>query len=197
MKKTTRTQNIEREKILITGSEGLIGTALKRRLKSNYDIVPFDIKIDKSRDVCCKETVISAIKDCVGIIHLAAVSRVAWAEQSPDLCWKTNVFGTENVISAALESSRRPWIIYASSREVYGQPQDLPISEDFPVCPINIYGKSKVVGEQMTLEAKTKGLRTAILRFSNVYGHINDHLDRVVPAFIHNSLHNNLGSNLL
>ena len=190
MKDRADCQKIMRDKILITGSEGLIGTALKKKLKPNYSIVSFDIKNNKSQDICRKEAIISAIKDCKGIIHLAAVSRVAWAEKLQDLCWKTNVFGTENVINAALENSQKPWLIYASSREVYGQPQNLPVSEELPVCPINIYGKSKAAGEKMTFEANTKGLRTAILRFSNVYGHINDHADRVIPAFIYNSLLN-------
>jgi UDP-glucose 4-epimerase len=131
-------------------------------------------------DILDRAAVERAIDGCIGVVHLAAVSRVIDGERAPEVCWRTNVDGTRNVIEAALAELRRPWVIYASSREVYGQPGALPASEDAALAPVNIYGRSKVAAEDLTAKAD---LVTAIVRFSNVYGWVGDHADRVVPAF--------------
>ena len=49
-------------------------------------------------------------------------------------------------------------MIFASSREVYGQPSVLPASEETPREPVNIYGRSKVMGEQLMEAARLDGL---------------------------------------
>jgi len=95
----------------------------------------------------------------------------------------TNVPGLRNVLRCIAASQRRPWLIFASSREVYGQPDQLPVTEDCPLQPINIYGQSKVEGEKLVGAARDDGLRTAIVRLSNVFGCPRDYPDRVVPAF--------------
>jgi nucleoside-diphosphate-sugar epimerase len=87
------------------------------------------------------------------------------------------------VLAAALASPCRPWVLFASSREVYGQPARLPVDEDAPIAPVNVYGHAKAVGERLVDEARAVGLRTAVVRLSNVYGSPIDHQDRVVPAF--------------
>nr|VFJ67853.1 MAG: dTDP-glucose 4,6-dehydratase/UDP-glucose 4-epimerase [Candidatus Kentron sp. FW] len=173
-------------RILITGSEGLVGRSLRAALEANgADIVGLDLLgMDVERgDVRDAETVRTAIAGCTGIVHLAAVSRVVWAEQDPDECWRTNVGGFRNIIEAAECEARPPWFLFASSREVYGQPDYLPATEDTPLRPVNIYGRSKVEGERILCAARDRGLRTAIVRLSNVYGTTRDHADRVVPAF--------------
>ena len=172
----------------ITGSAGLIGTALLLRLRDRgYRVVPFDLHIPAAHaghgDVLDRRRVQRLADACDGIVHLAAVSRVILGERDPQLCWATNVLGTQRVLDAALAASHRPWVIFASSREVYGQAQALPVAEDAPLCPVNVYGRSKVEAEHRVIEARARGLRTAILRFSNVYGSTHDHADRVVPAF--------------
>ncbi len=134
-------------------------------------------------DVCDPGRVQRAIQGCQGIIHLAAVSRVVWAERNPELCRSTNVGGLHNVLAAARASERSPWIVFASSREVYGQPESLPATEDCPIRPMNVYGRSKVKGEQLIAAARRDGLRACVIRLSNVYGSVADHDDRVVPAF--------------
>src|SRR5690606_18739564 len=118
----------------------------------------------------------------------AAVSRVIWGERDPALCRATNEGGTRNVLHAALASPRRPWIVFASSREVYGEPDALPVGEDAPLRPVNVYGETKIAGERLLEEARGAGLATAIVRLSNVYGSVHDHVDRVVPAFARSAL---------
>ena len=179
--------------ILITGSEGLIGRALRRALvASGFEVRGLDLRANPGPgrgdvrapgDVRVLEAVREGITGCTGVVHLAAVSRVIWGEQDPQGCWETNVGGTKNVLTAALEARHRPWVLFASSREVYGQPRHLPATEDTPLAPLNVYGRSKVTGEQVLGEGRNGGLRTAIVRLSNVYGSTDDHPDRVVPAF--------------
>lgn len=175
-------------KILITGSEGLIGTTLLERFKKqNFQIIRFDKKFPESHpsygDILDEDLLDVAINECNGIIHLAAVSRVIWGERDPDLCWKTNYEATSSLLKSAVSSPKKPWVLYASSREVYGNPSALPATEETPYSPINIYGESKVAAEKATLEARTKGINTVIVRYSNVYGSLHDHHDRVIPAF--------------
>ncbi|NGX51527.1 MAG: hypothetical protein K1060chlam2_01396, partial [Chlamydiae bacterium] len=76
-----------------------------------------------------------------------------------------------------------PWVLYASSREVYGQQKQLPVKETAPLLPVNIYGESKIAAEQAVQAAAKKKLKSSIVRFSNVFGSVHDHHDRVIPAF--------------
>lgn len=171
--------------LLITGSQGLIGRALVRTSRARGEqAIGFDLRNHPAEDVRDAEALARAALDCRGIIHLAAVSRVIWGEHDPVRCRATNVEGMRHVIAAALASPRRPWLLFASSREVYGQPEHLPVSESAALAPVNVYGHTKVEAERMLAQAaRERQLRHAIVRLSNVYGCIHDHEDRVVPAF--------------
>src|SRR4051812_1813057 len=111
-------------KILITGSAGLIGQTLSKQLQQKgVQVVEFDTRLSLNTsgygDVRDLNLLNEAIKDCQGVIHLAAVSRVIWGEQNPQLCMDVNVQGTHNILKAAYQASPRPWVIFGSSREVY------------------------------------------------------------------------------
>ncbi|MEQ1508533.1 MAG: NAD(P)-dependent oxidoreductase [Myxococcota bacterium] len=169
--------------MLVTGSQGLIGTALIRALhQAGFTIQGLDLRGPGPSlgDIRERDRVERALDGCVGVVHLAAVSRVIDGERDPAVCWDTNVRGTQNVVDAAVGRSTRPWLVYASSREVYGQPAALPVAEDAARVPVNIYGRSKVEAED---RVRAADLPSAIVRFSNVYGSTGDHPDRVVPAF--------------
>ena len=173
--------------ILITGSEGLIGRALAASLFwSGFGVRPYDLKLThcgRPLDVLEPALLTDAAEGCVGIVHLAAVSRVIWGQREPDLCWRTNVEGTRNALRTARQARLRPWVLLASSREVYGQAAVLPVSEDTPLDPVNVYGRSKAAAEALCIGARSRGVQTAIARLSNVYGSTGDHADRVVPCF--------------
>ena len=175
-------------KILVTGSEGLIGTSLRSVLAAQFDVRRFDLRLPARLDVRDAAELEAALADCAGVVHLAAISRVVWAEHDPDVCWTTNVDGTRNVLNAASASPQRPWVIVASSREVYGQPNTLPATKEAELSPVNTYGRSKVAAERLTMDAQRGGARVAIARFSNVYGHADDHADRVIPCFVRAAL---------
>ncbi|MFO1088504.1 MAG: NAD(P)-dependent oxidoreductase [Hyphomicrobiales bacterium] len=175
-------------KILVTGSSGLIGRAVCAKLEARgVSAVPFDMTMTDSDgerlDVRNERQVRMAIAQCQGVLHLAAVSRVIWGERDPALCEAVNVGGTEAVCRAARDAAHRPFVVYASSREVYGHPASVPVREDAPFAPCNVYGRTKVAGEDMMQRLARAGHPAAIIRFSNVYGAVDDHPDRVVPAF--------------
>ncbi len=174
--------------ILITGSVGLVGSALARSLRRRgHRVVGLDLRDPDPGargDVRDTAMLTHAVHQCDGIVHLAAVSRVIHGERDPELCRATNIGGTRSVVEAARVAPGRPWLIFASSREVYGQPGRLPATEDTALAPINVYGQTKRAGEGLVLEARSFGVRGAIVRLSNVYGSTADHRDRVVPAFV-------------
>ena len=175
------------KKILVTGSAGFIGSWLRAYFeKHNTLLVPYDIKDAPEYDVKDIKMLKTYIKDVEGIVHLAAVSRVITAQEQPHECISTNIGGVSNVLEVArIKNDNPPWIIFGSSREVFGEPEVFPVTEKTPKVPINVYGLSKITGEQLCeTYSKYYNLKVRILRFSNVYTGITDHLDRVIPKFI-------------
>ena len=182
-------------KILITGGAGFIGHHLANRLSEHHTVVVYDnlytgdltrlnsnIEFIKG-DVTDFAHLSKVSRDMDVIYHLAAISRVLESVKHPRLCFDTNVIGTFNVVETAREHSCK--IIYASSREVYGDAQYLPVDEEHPLNPKNPYGASKLAGENMMRAmAATYDMRYAIIRLANVYG--RGDFSRVIPTFSRN-----------
>lgn len=171
---------------LVTGSEGLIGSDVVAALeRAGHEARRMDIRVPAGAEghgsILDAGALDRLSAGCDGIIHLAAISRVVHGELDPELCNRTNIEGTARVLEAARRSGA--WVLFSSSREVYGEPAELPVREDAPLRPMNVYGRSKLRGEDLVEEARRGGLRTAILRLGNVYGNDRDHEDRVIPAF--------------
>lgn len=173
--------------ILITGSEGLIGSSLRRRLQGEgYTVAGLDVRACNTKehgDIRCPEQLEAAMGSCAGVVHLAAVSRVIWGEKYPALCSDINIGGLKSLFDIVSRNRNRPWVIFGSSREVYGKSPFLPAGGKTPLAPMNHYAKTKLAGENLTWEARCNGSQVAVLRFSNVYGSVRDYRDRVVPAF--------------
>jgi UDP-glucose 4-epimerase len=124
----------------------------------------------------------TAMRGATLVYHLAAQSTVIGATADMDYTFTTNVVGTYNVLkTAAAEKPRR--VIFASSREVYGEPVSLPVDESHPLLSINLYGATKVAGEAMC-RAFTRecSIETTVLRIANVYG--TRDFGRVIPQWI-------------
>lgn len=169
--------------VLVTGHLGLVGTALSQALRAaGHPVRGLDLRaVGQARgDVRDRVAVERALQGCAGVVHLAAVSRVIDGQRDPVTCRAVNVEGTRLLLEAAGARARPPWIVYASSREVYGQVASLPATEDAPLAPVNAYGRSKLEAEALVAGS---GLPAVVVRFSNVYGSVRDHADRVVPAF--------------
>ena len=190
-------------KILLTGSSGTIGTRLFEELKENstHEIVGVDKRRNKWHRAIDLGTIQSdlrypeEVEQLPGgfdlIIHFAANARVYELVQEPTLAFD-NMLINFNVLEYA-RNKNVPRIIFASSREIYGNiMQDKPVCEDdmrIENCE-SAYGASKLVGEAL-LHAyqKSYGVDFVIVRFSNVYGMYDDS-DRVVPLWISQCLRN-------
>ncbi len=193
--------------ILITGGAGFIGSTLAESLlNKNENLIILDNRTDlnnisdiKSNIMLFNEDVrnytildkIFSEYNIEGIIHLAAVSRVIDAQNNPELCKSINMGGIENILKISSKQIDKPWVIFGSSREVYGEPKEFPVKEDFPLIPINIYGETKLYGENLLKEyCEKENMKGITLRFSNVYGNKKDILDRVIPKFVISALKN-------
>ncbi|PWB56948.1 MAG: hypothetical protein C3F06_00195 [Candidatus Methanoperedenaceae archaeon] len=191
------------DKILITGGAGFIGSHLAEALvnKGNDVIVVDNLSrghcenlnsiIDKinfvNGDITDHELIRDLIRSSDTVFHLAALSRVIPSIDDPELCFKSNIEGTEIIARSCARYGKR--LIFSSSREVYGTANYIPVDEEHPLNPENPYGTSKLAGEKI-IESYSKcyHLRYAILRLANVYG--DRDFDRVIPIFIKNSLNN-------
>ncbi len=175
--------------ILITGAAGLIGSALVEKLeKQGYEVISCDIRFRDNPLSFFSEDIMPLLAKCTGVIHLAAISRVIHGELYPELCQKVNVDGTIQFLEFCKSLPNKPWFIYASSREVYGEQKELPVAESASINPINNYAKGKAFIEEQVINLKGSNFNVAILRFSNVYGGLLDHSSRVIPALCINAL---------
>jgi UDP-glucose 4-epimerase len=94
----------------------------------------------------------------------------------------SNAQGTFNVLRAASRAGVRR-VVFTSSREVYGEPVELPVDEGQPLLAINFYGASKVVGEAYCRAfRRASGLDTVVLRIGNAYGPRD--FGRVIPLWL-------------
>ncbi len=91
-----------------------------------------------------------------GVIHCAALALVGESVRAPGKYWSVNVGGTAALTEAAMEAEVRG-IVFSSTAAVYGEPEQIPIPEGHPRLPINPYGRSKMVAEQVLEDAEAAG----------------------------------------
>ena len=113
------------------------------------------------------------------VLHFAAYAYVGESVKEPLKYYKNNVVGSINLLDTICSkdiSSRRSSfdpipIVFSSTCATYGIPKELPITENTPQNPINPYGKSKLMIEQVIKDlAKSSNLRSVILRYFNAAG---------------------------
>jgi UDP-glucose 4-epimerase len=101
--------------------------------------------------------------------------------EEPELTYKLNVEATKNIVAACTKHKKK--LIFASSREVYGTQDELPVKLNAELNPENPYAASKVAGEAIVRAyGKSYELDYNIVRMSNVYGYGD--VGRVIPKFI-------------
>lgn len=151
-------------RVLVTGAKGQLGTdvvsALHRR-----GMEPIATDADEL-DIVNKDAVERCILMCKpeAVIHCAAYTAVDRAESEADVCAKINIDGTRNVAQAAESVGAK--MIYISSDYVYAGDGDQPQGEDTAATPRNVYGSTKLAGEQAARECS----RLFVVRTSWVYG---------------------------
>jgi UDP-glucose 4-epimerase len=136
-------------------------------------------------DIRNEEDIERAIEGAELVYHLAAQSNVMGAIVDADYCFQTNVAGTYNILKAAKTYGVRR-VVFSSSREVYGEPAEIPVPETAPKAPKNPYGASKAAGEIYCDVWGSTGLEVQVLRFANVYG-ARDR-ERVIPTWIERAI---------
>lgn len=173
--------------ILITGGTGSFGKCFTAYLTKNYspkkviiysrdELKQFEMQQHFNApcmryfigDVRDKERLISAMRDVDYVVHAAALKQVPAAEYNPNECIKTNIYGSQNVIDAA---------IAADVRRV------IALSTDKAANPVNLYGATKLASDKLFVAANNmsgaKGPRFAVVRYGNVVGSRGS----VVPFF--------------
>ncbi|MFD0980284.1 UDP-glucose 4-epimerase GalE [Tropicimonas aquimaris] len=104
------------------------------------------------------------------VMHFAAYAYVAESMSDPSSYFRNNVSGSINVLDAMVASGV-PNLVISSTCAIYGIPPALPIVEEMPAAPINPYGASKHIMEEIAdWYAQTHGLRTCALRYFNAAG---------------------------
>ncbi len=194
------------ERVVVTGGAGFVGSHLVDRLlaDSRAEIVVLDnlargrlANLDRHHsnprlhfregDIRDAETVADIVRGADVVYHLAAQATVMGAVEDLDYSFSTNVIGTFNVLRQSATAGVRR-VVFTSSREVYGEPIELPVDEGQPLLAINFYGASKVVGEAYCRAfRRANGLDTVILRLANAYGPRD--YGRVIPSWIELSKH--------
>lgn len=170
-----------KERILLTGDLGFIGSRLKDKFREmGHDVIGFDLKWGAGNDVRVKQDVENAfaIYKPTVVYHLAALAGVIKGEENPQDFLNTNVSGTENIIEAC-QKHKIKQLVFFSSSSVYGN-QVPPNHEGLATSPISTYGATKVLGEQ---RVSGSGLNWTIIRPFTVYGE-NGRRDMVIYKWL-------------
>jgi GDP-4-dehydro-6-deoxy-D-mannose reductase len=153
-------------RIGITGSTGVLGSILLRKLKKkNYKVACFrsDIrKIEKIRSWVKKN-------NFDAIFHLASIVPVNLCNKNPLNACYINIGGTKNILETISKLKKKPWFFYASTSHVY-KLKKTPLSENDIISPRTFYGYTKWLGEKL-LENQTlnSGLNYCIGRIFSFY----------------------------
>ena len=174
-------------RVLITGITGFAGSHLAEHLVSRGDEVhglaherpPFKNLAAIKERVRIHEGDITSVEDIQGalagsradaVVHLAGMAVPTLASKDPIAAVRVNVLGTATVLTA-LEQHPKTRLVLASSADVYGAPDRVPVDEDAPVRPTNVYAATKVAAEALTRElAARHGAPVVILRPANQNG---------------------------
>jgi len=205
-------------KILVTGSEGFIGSHLTERLVqlghkvkcvvlynsfNDYGWLKYlDKKILKEVEICFGDIrdfsfVKKNVKNCEAVIHLAALIGIPYSYVSPRSYIDTNVGGTLNVLDAVKELNVQKFV-HTSTSEVYGTAKFIPITEKHSLNGQSPYSASKIAADQLANSYHLSyGIPLTILRPFNTYGP-RQSLRAIIPTIISQVLNNsqkiNLGS---
>ena len=177
--------------VLITGSEGFIGSHIVQRfLKKKYKVRAFVYynsfnnigwlsSLDKDElkkinihfgDVRDEKNVMAAFKNIDYVIHLAALIGIPYSYNSPKSYIETNVLGTYNVLESSLKKKIKRLLVTSTS-EVYGSAKKIPIDENHVLQSQSPYAATKIAADKLTESyCKSFDLNATIVRPFNTYG---------------------------
>jgi UDP-glucose-4-epimerase GalE len=170
--------------VLVTGGAGYIGSHMVQALRrAGYRAVILDNLHEGHRAAVRDEELIEGDLGDKGVVravlrrhrpqaifHFAASCSVAESVAQPLKYYLNNVSGTLNLLEAALDVGVSRFV-FSSTAALYGEPQETPITESHPLVPINPYGWSKLMGEQLLRDAsEAYGIRYVAFRYFNAAG---------------------------
>ncbi|KPK66859.1 MAG: NAD-dependent epimerase [Gemmatimonas sp. SG8_38_2] len=182
--------NYRGKKVLVTGGLGFIGSTLAIRLVNLgaevtvldalvpehggnfFNIEPVKdhvaVNVSNMRDLYSLNILVQG-KDY--IFHLAGQVSHGDSMRDPHLDLGVNCISTMNLVEACRYHNPDARMVYTSTRQVYGRPRELPVTEDHPTIPIDVNGINKLAGEYYhLLYDRTYGIRSCVLRLTNTYG---------------------------
>lgn len=180
--------------VLVTGGAGYVGSHnVLALINAGYDVVIFDnlsighseiVEILKNQSAAGRvidflkgdlqnfQDINSAFEkfDISAVLHFAAFSQVAESVKNPQKYYFNNVYGTLNLLKAMIENNVMK-IVFSSTAATYGEPEYIPIDEKHPQNPINPYGRTKLMIENIMDDYDSAyGLKSVRLRYFNVAG---------------------------
>jgi UDP-glucose 4-epimerase len=170
--------------VLIVGGAGYIGSHMVRCVQqAGYTPIILDnLSTGHADAVGDAKLIIGDIHDSlllnqlfqnysfVAVMHFASFIQVSESVAAPALYYHNNVNGTLNLLKAMMHAKVKNFI-FSSSASVYGEPQYLPIDEKHPIAPVNPYGRTKMMVEQILQDfAHSYDMKFAVLRYFNAAG---------------------------
>ena len=174
------------KKIIITGGCGFIGSHLAEKLSNlGISVTILDnlstgrienIKNFKNKiqfykvDISNKKQISKYFKNVDIVFHCAALADIVPSIENPDLYFKSNVVGTQNIASLCVENKVKK-IIYTASSSCYGIAKKTPTKENAKIDPKYPYALTKYLGEEILIHwSKLFNINLISLRLFNVYG---------------------------
>jgi UDP-glucose 4-epimerase len=170
-------------KLLVTGGAGYVGGVCAQvLLESGHEVVvvddlstgnaegvPAEARFVEG-DVAVAAPALLEAESFDGVLHFAAQSLVGESVQQPEKYWQGNVVKTLELLEA-MRRTDTPKLVFSSTAAVYGEPDQVPITEDAPTRPTNPYGASKLaIDHAITSYSIAHGLAATSLRYFNVAG---------------------------
>ncbi|RYY01109.1 MAG: NAD(P)-dependent oxidoreductase [Gammaproteobacteria bacterium] len=156
-------------RLLITGANGMLGSAVQQYLKDDFEIIAASRNELNIQDFASAKAYLKKLQPHL-VLHAAAYTNVEEAERQPQECYSVNYNGTLNLINAAKGFSHK--FIYISSTGNYGFGKTEPYAEYDEVMPPTVYHKSKYLGEKAVQELCADFL---VLRTGWLFGGSTEH----------------------
>jgi len=169
-----------KERILITGGCGYVGSALTNELsKKGYNITILDTlwfgkNFTKKKNIKFIKQDIRDInklnlKKYNSIIHLANISNDPSAVIDPSISWEINVFASYQLAEKAKQSGVKKFI-FASSGSVYGIKKEKQVTENLSLVPVSTYNKTKMIYEKILNSLNDKNFKVYCIRPGTICG---------------------------
>ncbi|MFI9404408.1 UDP-glucose 4-epimerase GalE [Nocardia sp. NPDC052316] len=170
-------------KLLVTGGAGYVGGVCAQvLLEAGHEVVVVDdLSTGNAEgvpsaarfvegDIAQAATALLGAETFDGVLHFAAQSLVGESVQQPEKYWHGNAVKTFELLEA-MRKAGTPRLVFSSTAAVYGEPEQVPITEDAPTRPTNPYGASKLaIDHAITSYSIAHGLAATSLRYFNVAG---------------------------